>query len=320
MALSKNAKRNYRKAKKAKDKKQGKHWLFVTENDSKKEAASKVFTQVALVVLIFCLIILGNELRLYINTVTLNHSLQELVSSFSDVLHKEGELSPHAKSLLELNEDTVGWIEISDTNISLPVVQRKTADGNEYYLKTAFDGSNNKAGTIFIDYRATLTDKERSDNITIYGHNQRDKTMFGELANYKKSLEYYSKHPTINFSSNYTSDIYKIVGYFVAPAEAWQSSTGKIFDYHNYIDFNEEHSYDEFIKNVLDRSQINTTVDVNENDEFITLSTCSNEFEPSRFVVVARKVRENEDAFVDTANATLNEDAVTPEYDFIYNQ
>lgn len=318
MALSGSAKRAYKKAVKAKKKKKRGHWLLIQKGDSAKEIASKLFTQLAVVVLVLCGLILANELRLYISTKSLNDSLKSLRNTFLNHSDNGGELLPSAKALLEINPDTVGWVKIAGTNIDLPVVQRTSPDGNEVYLKVAFDGSSNKAGTIFLDFRNTLNANERSDNLIIYGHNQRDKTMFGDLAYYKKDVAYYSQHPVIQFSSNYRTDTYKIFAYFVTPTLASQTADGVVFDYQNKLIFKTEDKFNDFIDNVMLRTQIITPVDVQYGDEFLTLSTCSNEFSDSRFVVFARKVRDGESSEVDVAQAYLNPNAKEPDWKVIY--
>ena len=318
MALSGSAKRAYKKAFKAKQKKRRGHWLLIQKGDCAKEVASKLFTQFALVVLIGCIVILANELRLSLSAKFLNSSLQDLYYTYISPGDNNGEILDSAKQLLEINPDTVGWVHIEGTNVSLPVVQKTTSDGNEYYLKRAFDGSSNKAGTVFMDMRNVIDAHKRSDNLIIYGHNQKDKTMFGDLAYYKKDLDYYKSHPVIKFSSNYRNDVYKIFAYFVSPVLPEQTSDGVIFDYHNYIELDDEERYNDFIENIMARSQIITPVDVKHGDKFLTLSTCSNEFEPSRFVVVARCVRKGEDESVDVSAAYLNPNAKTPEWDVIY--
>ncbi len=70
----------------------------------------------------------------------------------------------------------------------------------------------------------------------------------------------------------------------------------------------------------MSRSQIITTVDYRYGDRFITLSTCSNEFSNSRFVVVARKVRDGEDVGVNVLDAKVNENAKEPDWDKIYGR
>jgi sortase B len=320
--MSKSAQKAYAKAFKAKKKNapNKSHWLFIQKGDTVKEVASKLLTQVAVVVLIGCIFILGHELYLSLAAKNLNSSLQELYNKFvtSDFSDRDGKLLPSAEALLEINPDTVGWVSIAGTNVDLPIVQRRSADGNEYYLKRSFDGSSNKAGTLFLDTRGKLTYASRSDNLIIYGHNQKDKTMFGDLAKYKKDIDFYREHPIIKFSSNYVADDYKIFAFFVTPVLPSQTSDGVVFDYHNFVDLSDKAVYQDFIDNINARNEIITPVDVRYGDEFLTLSTCSNEFEPSRFVIFARKVRTNEDSVVDTAAAVLNPDAKEPEWDVIY--
>lgn len=318
MALSGSAKKAYKKAVKAKKKRKRGHWLLIQKGDSAKEIASKLFTQLAVLVLIGCLVILANELRLSLSAKFLNSSLKDLYYTYISPGDNGGEILDSAKQLLEINPDTVGWVHIDGTNVSLPVVQRTSADGNDYYLKIAFDGSSNKAGTVFMDRRNVINAHERSDNLILYGHNQRDKTMFGDLGYYKKDLNYYSEHPVIQFSSNYRTDTYKIFAYFVTPVLESQTRDGIIFDYHNRLNFKSKAEYNDFIDNIMLRTQIITSVDVQYGDEFLTLSTCSNEFEPSRFVVFARKVREDEDETVDVSAAYLNPNAKEPDWDVIY--
>ena len=47
-------------------------------------------------------------------------------------------------------EETIGYIEILDTNIAFPIVQ---GENNSYYLKHLPNGNKNKMGSIFLDYR-----------------------------------------------------------------------------------------------------------------------------------------------------------------------
>ncbi len=314
MAMSSSAKKAYKKAVKAKKKAKRGHWLLIQKGDSFKEICSKLFTQLAVLVLIGCGVILLNEFRLSYSAKQLNDSLKSLYQSYiSD--NFSGKMLPGAEELMKINPDTIGYICIDGTEVDFPVVQTKN---NDDYLKTAFDGSSNKAGTVFLDYRNILAASERSDNLVLYGHNQKDRTMFGSLKDYKKNLEHYKNHPTITFNSNYRSDVYKIFAYFVTEVEPYQTSDGYVFGYHNYIDLSDREIYNDFISNISLRSQIITSVDVQYGDEFLTLSTCSNEFEPSRFVVFARKTRDGEDIAVDTSSAYLNPDAKEPDWNVIF--
>ena len=68
---------------------------------------------------------------------------------------------------------------------------------------------------------------------------------------------------------------------------------------------------------IRERSLIDCPVDVNEDDQLLSLSTCSYEFSEFRTVVVARKCRPGESSKVDVDKAKINSDALWP--DVYYN-
>ncbi|HNX63781.1 MAG TPA: class B sortase [Oscillospiraceae bacterium] len=321
VALSSEAKRAYKKAQKTRKKRRrNNHWFFIRKGDSKKEVFSKIFTQIAAVVFIVCCVVLFDYFKASFDNMRLNTTLQDLYGNVTDVLGGNGQLLPNAEKLLEVNPDTVGWVKVDGTKIDLPVVLRKDDDQEKYYYLTHnFQGQKAKAGALFIDHRTTIGANKQSDNLVIYGHNEADGTMFGELDKYKKDIDFYRQHPVVNFNTNYEAGQYKIIAMFVTNVLKSQDRNGVVFDYHNYIDMDKAR-YDDFIGNVMLRTQVNTTVDTKVGDEFLTLSTCSNEFEPSRFVVIARKVRKGEDPAVDTAGATVNKNAKEPDWDTIYGR
>ena len=235
-------------------------------------------------------------------------------------------MSNMEKPLAE-NPDTAGWISVGGTLIDNIVVQ---AEDNNYYLDRNFYGEKSQPGTIYADFRCKVNtySNKQSDNIILYGHNQADGSMFGTLNRYKvksgytKNFDFYLKNPTFTFSNLYEEYTYKIVAAFIIEVEPRHTRDGVIFDYHNFVKFTSEgpYTYENFINGIMERTAINTGVDVQEGDKFMTLSTCSNEFEPSRFVVIGRRVRDGESPEVDTSKASINEDAKEPDINFIYNQ
>lgn len=229
------------------------------------------------------------------------------------------------EQLVEMNPDVAGWITVANTNIDNVVLQ--TTD-NDYYMDKDFYGNRNIAGQVFVDYRCVINDynNKQSNNIIVYGHNQADGTMFGTLKKYKikkqstGNFSFYQQNPTFKFSNLYEEYTYKIIAIFVIEVEPRHTRDGVIFDYHNYIKFAGERNFDKFKENILKRTAVNTGVDFDENDKFMTLSTCSNEFEPSRLVVIGRRVRDGESPEVDTSKAEINEDMLEPDYAFIYGR
>lgn len=201
-----------------------------------------------------------------------------------------------AEFFKELNNDYIGYLEIDGCEIYEPVV-KANADDDNFYLKHNLRGEDNKAGTIFLDSRCTVTEEYTSPNLVIYGHNQEDGTMFGRLKYYKNNIDFYSKHPVIRFNPEFENGEYLIYAFFVTNALANQDSNGEVFRYHDYIEtMNDEYTFNWYQREVQSRNQIISPVDVKFGDKLLCLSTCSNEFTESRFVVFARKLRDGESA------------------------
>ncbi|MGN1305969.1 MAG: class B sortase [Oscillospiraceae bacterium] len=314
------------------------------KDDSPKVKASKIVTLAALAVIIVVIVILIASIISGQRNKKLN---EELANAHTNVITQETTATTPVTTeettvttappplvmldsmaqFVERNPDTAGWIKVGGTYIDNVVVQ---TDNNDYYLDRDFDGNKSQPGTVFADFRCIVNDynDKQTPNIILYGHNQKDGTMFGTLSYYKvkpasgsiKGFDFYLEHPTFEFSNLYEEYTYKIIAAFVIEVEPRHSRDGIIFDYHNYVKFGKKRTFDMFKENVLKHTAINTGVDFDKNDKFLTLSTCSNEFEPSRFVVIGRRVRDGESPEVDTSLASINYEAKEPDYDFIYNQ
>ncbi len=312
------------------------------KGDSSADITRKIVTDVSVAVLVVALVILASYFVQQAKIKSDIKKQQEMHTSISVITQSttappeteettaETEPPPlvvldSMTELLNENPDVAGWITVDDTKIDNVVLQ---TDNNEYYLDKDFYGNRNIAGQIYIDYRCVANDydKNQSDNLIIYGHNQADQTMFGTLKKYKikkdntKNFDFYLDHPTFKFSNLYEEYTYKIVAMFVVEVEPYQTRDGVVFDYHNYVNFNKNRTFSDFKENILARTAVNTGVDFNEDDKYVTLSTCSNEFEPSRFVVIGRRVRDGESPEVDVSMAAINEDMLEPDYSYIYSR
>ncbi len=194
-----------------------------------------------------------------------------------------------------ISDKVVGFIELEGCDIYQPVVQDPEDTTNTYYLTHTYYDEQNKGGAIFMDYRCTVSEDYVSPNLVLYGHNQEDGTMFGNLKNYKQDLEFYAANPTVTLRTEYESGTYLIYAYFVTNALEKQDSNGEVFHYHDYIEaLNDEATFDWYMGEVQSRNQIISPVKAEFGDKLLVLSTCSNEFTNSRFVVFARKLRSGE--------------------------
>lgn len=183
-------------------------------------------------------------------------------------------------AIYQLNPDMVGWINIPGTTINYPVVQ--TPDDPNYYLKRDFYKKSSRNGTIYAHAWANL--QTPSDNVTLYGHNMRDGSMFAALHKYN-SKEFYDQNPYIYFDTLYEHRTYQILAVFEVDI------TKVDFPYHNFVDGNTI-SFRDYVNNCRELSLYDTGVTAAYGDKLITLSTCDMDTsnDDLRFVVVAKLV------------------------------
>ncbi len=202
------------------------------------------------------------------------------------------------EGLKEINPDIVGWIEMEAIDVFYPVMQ---ARDNEYYLYRTFKKVNNKAGSLFVDYRNKpgFADK----NTIIYGHNMKNGSMFGQL---KEFLE--PPAPTEAPAEAQASDdandqddenlcAYERSPYF------WIYTPEYIYQYEIYSvaevdehskdyqrEFETEEDYQKFIDRTIGQSRYETGVTLTLTDSVVTLSTCTAAHE-ERLIVQGKRVK-----------------------------
>ena len=215
-----------------------------------------------------------------------------------------GAINAEYAALYAKNNDFIGWLNIPGTNVDYPVMQ---TDDNDYYLHRNFDRQEVFEGTLFADYRGKITPEGMPQNTVIYGHNMLLKYQFSALQNYKKDIEFLKMSPLIEFNTLYGNAKYKIISVFLVN---WLPKDGEVFRYNSTNYFKNQSEFFDFVLECMDRSLYETGVDVEYGDEFLTLSTCDmSTYMDLRLVVVARKVRPNENPNVD-ASGIVKKDSV----------
>ena len=177
--------------------------------------------------------------------------------------------------LLNINSDTIAWINVKGTNINYPVVQ---TEDNSYYLTHSFDGSFNKAGWVFMDYRNDVDNL--SNNTVLYAHGRLDRTMFGSLkdvlsANWLGNKDNY----VVRLSSVNYNTLWQVFSVYTIKEENYYITTG----------FNSDKEYSKFINTLSNRSVHKFNVDVNSDDKILTLSSCYSSTE--RVVLHAKLIK-----------------------------
>ena len=177
--------------------------------------------------------------------------------------------------LKDKNSDTVGWINVNNTNINYPFVQTKD---NSYYLNHSFDKKYNEAGWVFLDYRNNNDLNNR--NTILYAHSRLDKTMFGSLSKVLKSSWYNNKdNHIIRLSTDTENTLWQIFSVYKIPEESYYITTN----------FNTNEEYSKFLNTIKQRSIHNFNTNLDTNDKILTLSTCYSDTE--RTVVHAKLIK-----------------------------
>lgn len=178
------------------------------------------------------------------------------------------------KELTSINSDYRFWLKIENTNIDYPVVQ---SQDNQYYLKHDFNKNYLASGSIFMDYRNKF---EEDHSIILYGHDMKNKSMFGEVANFKKE-DFFNENNLIRVEYKGMTYIYEVFSAYVAD-----------FYHGDYlkIHFEDEKDKQAYLNYIKDRSLYQKQIELNANDQIMTLYTCSYEFENARTIVHSKLI------------------------------
>ncbi len=168
----------------------------------------------------------------------------------------------------------VAWLEIPNTSIDFPVMQKK--GDSEYYLRRNYRGEYSYSGTPFLDANCTIG---TSQNLIVYGHNMKDGTMFSGLMNYKDS-EYCKQNQTIEIIVDDMALEYKLYAVCkVASDDGWYSFTSKP----------SQITFDELISHIQNKAVYLSEDEAKYEDYFLTLSTCEYSQTNGRLIVIAKR-------------------------------
>ena len=207
---------------------------------------------------------------------------------FREIHHSEDdsvelEVLEEYRTLYSKNKKLIGWLKIDDTNIDYPVMQTVN---NEYYLDHNFDQEYDKNGSLFLDKECDVV--HRNTNLIIYGHHMKSGRMFGNLNKYS-SEEYGKKHSRIQFDTIYEKGTYEVM--YVFRSRIYNEDE-VVFKYYQFFDAASEKEFDSNMQEMAALSLYDTGVTASFGDELLTLSTCDNSETDGRFVVVAKRVWE----------------------------
>ena len=197
--------------------------------------------------------------KIHVNT---NNKIQKKIKDSIKIIESKEDTKYEIdfNSLKKRNPDTIGYINVNNTNINYIVVK---GQDNSYYLDHNYDKKWNKAGWIFADYHNKFDETDK--NIIIYGHNMKDGSMFETLKDVL-TKEWYTNpdnHIITLITENGTYHYQVFSTYSIVPE-----------DYYINTKFNNNEEYYTFIKELKKRSIYNYNVELNNDDKIITLSSC----------------------------------------------
>ena len=197
-------------------------------------------------------------------------SVESESTSEDEVKVKEPPISVDFESLQSINPDVIGWIYVGVEDISYPIVQ---ADDNDYYLHRTVEGTENFAGSIFMEYQNSPDFMD--PNTIIYGHNMKDQSMFAKL-HFIYEYDDYLIDDTFWIITPEAAYEYQIfcMEYTVSDGNAYVLFSGPSQDVEDYI---EKRSSQSVAKLPLG--------EYDENSKRGTLSTCTSAYGEGRFVV-----------------------------------
>ncbi|MCR5509332.1 MAG: class B sortase [Lachnospiraceae bacterium] len=193
------------------------------------------------------------------------------------------------KNVYIKNKSVIGWITIDGTNIDYPVMQTVN---NEYYLNHNFDGKEDNNGSIFMDCNCNAM--FRSTNLIIYGHHMKSGKMFGNLKKYE-SEDYCKEHNLIKFDTIYEKGLYEVMYVF---RDTIKDAGNVGFKYYQFIDAASEEEFDSNMNAMAEMSLYDTGVTAKYGDQLLTLSTCNGSTSTARFVVVAKRIPNDQVTYV----------------------
>lgn len=186
------------------------------------------------------------------------------------------------------NEDIIGWLKI-DGVLEEAVLQRD----NEYYLTHNALNQRSVTGALFLDENCNLDTVPTQ--MLIHGHNMKEGAMFGSLKKYKvKDASYYRAHPFIDFNTIYENGRYVI--FSVAEVDI-RSGKPDYLPFWQQSRFSSADTFLQYVERAKLLSHYQCNVDVQPGDRLLTLSTCTGTDDNKRLIIMARKIRDNENEF-----------------------
>lgn len=177
-------------------------------------------------------------------------------------------------ALAERLPGVMGWIQMGDTTLNYPIMQWTD---NDFFLYRLPDGTRNRNGSIFLDYRNSPDFTDR--NTLIYGHMMRTDDMFGILKHFREQ-SFFEANPSMYIYTPYRDYRLYLFSAYLVDSVVEQPTKH----------FGTEDEFLLYIEDIKQRSFFVSDVEIGEGDRIVSLCTCAYDFPNARLIVVGKLV------------------------------
>ncbi len=173
--------------------------------------------------------------------------------------------------------DYVGFLTVDGTSVEYPVMRdRNDPDGGYYYLTHNFEGEYDPSGCPFIRYTADVDD----DIVEVFAHNNRNGTMFADLARFEDE-DFFREYGDIIFDTAYGKRSYRVIAVLDVNAGSEE------YPYFGWQNFPDEESEVEFLERIYALSGVTDNDMHLPGSSYLLLVTCEYSHVNGRRIVVA---------------------------------
>lgn len=291
------------------------------KNNNKLELWRKIITLASCIIVVICLVSMVSAILFDFSKEKDSIKIENPADEFAQACLAKKNSFPEGireefKKVYLTNDDAVGVLSFEGIDVEQPIVQTKD---NKYYKAHDFFKNKSKKGNAFVDSKCKI--KPLGKNTVIYVNNTKDNDCeFSSIINYEKK-ETFNRSPVLSFNTMYKSLNWKIYGCFYTTVSR-HDDNGYVFDY-ACQDLN-KNNFNGFIKEIDRRAIYKTSVDINSDDKLLIISMPvfndyfgkSKKVVKTRFVLVARLLRQNESKVVVTSKTRYNRKVYKPQVYF----
>lgn len=208
----------------------------------------------------------------------------QIIASYKTIKEEQG-----IENLTNINKNFWGWITCDKANISLPIVNTTSEKEEEFYLDHDFEGYKNPLG---VPYKKSNCNIETTTNTVIVGHSSYNVHWFGDKSYqtiFANLRVYLSNTENLNITLETLNNTYQ---FKIISAFSFDSKNYNDDDIIAYTTTNitTQAQFNNFYNNIKEQSAVDTGINAQFGDKFLTLYTCDSANLRYRIVVVAKLV------------------------------